>query len=466
MKILLCCSEVAPIIKIGGLGDVAGALPKALEKISVNMDVIVPYFPSAKTQDLSIYKTFEIYVPFGGKDNTVSVYKTKLPGSNVDVYLLQNAEYFATGGVGFFDNSPSETQSFAFFDRAVVEFVKSSLNTYDIVHCNDWHTGLITHLLEDELGKERPRTLFTIHNLNYQGIGDSILLRDTGIIPGQHPLIDWDLSDGDLNMMQQGVTSSDYINTVSPTYAQEILTKEFGSGLEDILKSREARLSGILNGVDYSSFCVDYDENNYKKGKRKAKIDLVKRLGLEENIIDKHIISFVGRIDSFQKGLDILVEALPQIVDTGAHFVLLGTGDKKWEQKLKDLAEQPKLKGRFSCNLTFDNDLATQIYLGSDFLLVPSRYEPCGLIQMIAMRFGTLPIVHAVGGLKDSVVEGEDGFVFRRYSSAALVQAVKEAVSVYGTAKMDHMVKNAMRKDFSWTKSALEYKKLYEKILS
>ena len=184
MKVLLAASEVAPIIKMGGLGDVIGALPKALEKISVNVDVIVPFFPSAKTEGLQLYKSFDLHVPFANKNNVVEVFKTKLPDSNVDLYLLKNEEYFVAGGSNFFANNMTETQMFAFFDKAVVEYVKSSLNTYDIIHCNDWHTGLVTTMLKDELGNERPRTLFTIHNLNYQGIGGPALLRDTGIVPG------------------------------------------------------------------------------------------------------------------------------------------------------------------------------------------------------------------------------------------------------------------------------------------
>jgi len=466
MKVLLAASEVAPVIKIGGLGDVIGALPKALEKISVNEDVIVPFFPFAKIQNLDIYKSIDLHVPYANRDNLVEVFKAKLPNSNVDLYLLKNSDYFLEGGSNFFANSIAETEMFAFFNRAVVEYVKSALNTYDIVHCNDWHTGLITHLLEDELGAERPRTLFTIHNLNYQGVGNQFLLKNTGIVPGEHPLIDWDLADGDLNMMQQGITSSDYLNTVSPSYAKEILTKEFGAGLEDILKTREGRLSGILNGLDYENYPVPYTKEDYEEGKRIAKRNLLHRLKIDEKFSDLPIISFIGRIDAFQKGLDILYDSLPEIVNKGVVFVLLGTGDKRWEEKLRKLSQDKTVADKFSCNLTFDLELAEMMYAGSDYLLVPSKYEPCGLIQMIAMRYGTLPIVHGVGGLKDTVEHNKNGFVFNRYSSAALASCVSEALSVHGTAEMGAMIEDAMKRDFSWEKSALEYKKLYERILS
>ncbi len=466
MKVLLAASEVAPVIKIGGLGDVIGALPKALEKVSVNQDVIVPFFPSAKVQNLDIYKTIDLHVPYANQNNLVEVFKTKLPNSNVDLYLLKNVDYFVEGGSNFFANNIAETEMFAFFNRAVVEYVKSALNTYDIVHCNDWHTGLVTHLLKDELGSERPRTLFTIHNLNYQGVGNQVLLKNTGIVPGEHPLIDWDLADGDLNMMQQGITSCDYLNTVSPSYAREILTKEFGAGFEDILKTREGRLSGILNGIDYDAHPMPYTLKNYEEGKKTAKFELLELLKIDEKYSDSPIISFIGRIDAFQKGLDILHDSLPEIVESGAVFVLLGTGDKRWEEKLRGLSHDETIAARFSCNLSFDLELADLMYAGSDYLLVPSKYEPCGLIQMIAMRYGTLPIVHGVGGLKDTVEHNKNGFVFNRYSPAALTASIKEALSIYGTPKMNSMIEDAMKKDFSWEKSAVEYKKLYERILS
>ena len=466
MKVLLAASEVAPIIKIGGLGDVIGALPKALEKISVNVDVIVPFFPSAKTEGLQLYKSFDLHVPFANKNNVVEVFKTKLPDSNVDLYLLKNEEYFVAGGSNFFANNMTETQMFAFFDKAVVEYVKSSLNTYDIIHCNDWHTGLVTTMLKDELGNERPHTLFTIHNLNYQGIGGPALLRDTGIVPGEHPLIDWDLADGALNMMQQGVTSSDYINTVSPSYAKEILTKEFGSGFDDILRSREGRLSGILNGIDYSAQSRSYDINSVEEGKKEAKKVLFERLKIAPEYKDTPVFSFIGRIDAFQKGLDILFESLREFLKQDAVFILLGTGDKNWEEKLIELSQDRTISDKFSCNITFDIELANLMYAGSNFLVVPSKYEPCGLIQMIAMWYGTLPIVHDVGGLKDTVKNGENGFVFNRYSSQALLASMKEALSVYSTEKMQKMILTSMKKDFSWEQSAVEYKKLYERILS
>lgn len=461
MRVLLAASEVAPIIKLGGLGDVAGSLPKALQKLGVNIDVIVPYFPVANTKDFEITKLLDMNVPFGGENFTVEVYTTKIPVEKidgVDVFLLKHPRVFAIGGKDAFANNLTETEMFMFFDKAVVEFVKARLGMYDIVHCNDWHTGLITHLLSDELGSERPATLFTVHNILYQGIGDMSLLSDVGLVPGTHPTLDWDVEDGSVNLMQQGITSSDFINSVSPTYAKEILTPEFSGGFVDILKAREGRLFGILNGLDYSQFPRNYDVYTYHDKKPGFKKDLQEKLRL--GVCDKPIFSFISRLDPKQKGLDILHSVIPDIVRKGGQFVLLGVGDPGWEKKFHDLSMGKDV----SINTIFDVELAISIYEGSDFLLAPSAYEPCGLIQMIAMWYGTLPIVHGVGGLKDAVDDGENGFVFAPHNSEAFLSAINRAFELhFDKKKLDKMIKNALATDFSWDKSAREYKKLYER---
>jgi starch synthase len=464
MKILLAASEVAPIIKIGGLGDVVGSLPKALEKLGVNVDVIVPFFPSAKTENLSLYKAMDLNVPFNDATVVVEVFKTKLPDSNVDVILLKNSQYFSGGGTNYFAQNPTETEMFAFFDRAVVEYIKSGFNMYDIVHCNDWHTGLITHILQEEIPDSRPATLFTVHNLMYQGVGGVDVVRETGLTPGVHPLLDWDTNDGDLNMMLQGVTSSDFINAVSPTYAKEILTEEVAGELADVLKAREGRLSGILNGLDYSAFPRDYSSSNWEVGKKKNKEKLIKQLELEGEI-DQPIFTYIGRIDPNQKGIDLIAEVIPKIVERGGMFALLGIGVKEWEEKLKALAEDEKLAGKFACITKFDTNLADLLYSGSDFLVVPSKYEPCGLIQMIAVWYGTLPIVRGVGGLKDSIKDGVNGISFNNYTTEDFLQAVEKAFKFYKSKnKMDEMVVSAMNDDFSWDKSARKYLELYERV--
>ncbi|OGC70449.1 hypothetical protein A2415_02595 [candidate division WWE3 bacterium RIFOXYC1_FULL_39_7] len=464
MKVLLPASEVAPIIKLGGLGDVVGALPKALEKIGVNVDVIVPFFPFAKTENLNLYKSMELYVPYEGDNHMVEVFKTKLPASNVDVFLLKNSEYFLEYGKKDKPSPVSEVETFSFFDRAVVEFIKSGFNTYDLIHCNDWHTGLITHLLSDELEAERPATLFTVHNLLYQGISSADLVNDVGLIPGIHPLLDWDIADGDINFMQQGITSSDFVNTVSPSYAKEILTDEYGANFTDILQAREGRLTGILNGIDYSAFPRSYNETNWETYKPNFKKDLIKQFELD-NAGDKPIFAFVGRLDPNQKGLDILCESMPDILDLDVNFVMLGDGDPIWRDRLIEISNKPKYKGKFGIKLAFDLELAKLMYAGSDFLVVPSRYEPCGLIQMISMWYGTVPVVRDTGGLKDSVKEGITGIKFTDYKSKSLFEAVSKAKDVFNGPEMKKMIDNAIRENFGWEKSAASYNDLYKKVV-
>lgn len=456
MKVLIAASEVAPIIKIGGLGDVIGSLPKALENLGVNADVIVPYYPKSKLENLKVYKSLDLEVPFDNANHEVEVHNTKLPGSNVDVLMLKNAEFFAS--------EKHETEVFTFFDRAVVEYIKSQFNTYDLVHCHDWHTGLITHLLQEELHEERPATLFTIHNLFYPGTGEPALVRKVGITPGTHPLIDYDIGDGDLNMVYQGITSSDYVSTVSETYAEEIKTEEFGREMSEVLKSREDVLAGIVNGIDYSAFARDFNKKNWEKKKPKHKKELQEMVGLNES--DKPVFSFVSRLDPGQKGLDILLVSVPHILQSGGQFVLLGTGDKLWEDKFAQLMEDSSVHGDLSINIKFNVELANKIYSGSDFFFVPSRYEPCGLTQMLSMHYGTPPIVREVGGLKDTVKDGHNGFVFKEYSSLDLNNAIDRALKVYKDKKeYEKMVEQALSTDFSWGKSAKKYVQLYQKII-
>ena len=463
MKILIAASEVAPIIKIGGLGDVIGSLPKALQKVDLNVDVIVPFYPNAKTENLKIYKALILEVPYGGETHTVEVHKTKLPDSDVDVLLLKNAHFFATGGKNAFANNVTETEMFSFFDKAVVEYIKSQFNSYDVIHCNDWHTGLITEILSQEIVHERPATLITIHNLAYQGTGDEEIAQDLGLVPGENTVLAWDLKDGDINMLQDGIASADYINTVSPTYAKEILTKEFGAGLEELLQSREGRLTGIINGIDYSRFPRNYDVGDFTEKKAQAKKDLQQKLGLE--VSDKPMYSFIGRLDAGQKGLDILFESVEKMLEKGVQFVLLGTGDPKWEGKFEELQKKHG-KDNLSINIVFDVKFAEEIYSASDFLLVPSKYEPCGLIQMIAMWYGAVPVVHATGGLKDTVEEEVTGFLFDDYSSSDLLKAFDKSLEVYSnTEKYSEIVKNCMQADFSWEQSAKKYKELYKEVV-
>jgi starch synthase len=278
-----------------------------------------------------------------------------------------------------------------------------------------------------------------------------------------HPLIDWDVSDGDLNMLQQGVTAADFINTVSPSYAKEILTKEFGDDMFEILKAREGRIEGILNGLDYTQFPKDYNKSDWRKRKPERKTELQKKFGLKVDA-KKPVVCYIGRIDPYQKGIDLIYDAIPEILKEGSQFVLLGAGDKEWMTKLQKMKDEYTGKD-LSLNLLFSVDLATEIYAAADYIIVPSRYEPCGLIQMIAMWYGTLPIVHSVGGLKDTVKEGKNGYKFDSFNAKTLVKTVTKAISGYNGQAYFKMVEEAMGENFGWDKSAQKYAKLYKEVI-
>ncbi|MBI4091245.1 glycogen synthase [candidate division WWE3 bacterium] len=470
MKVLFAASEVSPIVKIGGLGDVAGSLPKALEKLGVDVDVIVPFYDIIPRHKFKIVKQYSIQVPYANQTHSVGVYKTKIPGSGVDVLLLKDAKYLSNGGTEAFTNLKNEIERFAFFNRALVEYIKARFNTYDIVHCNDWHTGVATHLLEEEIGDERPATIFTIHNVSYQGQWSLELVQELGLTIPLHRILQWDLEDNNINFMLEGIASSDYVSTVSPSYAKELLFTDIGGQMSEILKARQGRFYGILNGVDYSVFNPKtdveiyrrYDAETFASGKKINKLMLQKELSLDVRNVP--VISIIARLDPKQKGLDILAAALERILDLEVQFVLLGKGDKEYEKALEKLSRVKKYEGKLSINLKFDEGLARKIYAGSDVFLMPSRFEPCGLSQLIAMRYGALPIVHSVGGLKDTVKDGATGFSFNVFNSNALYRSVVRACKLYGSKKWDGMIKQAMKKDFSWDKSAREYLELYSMV--
>lgn len=474
LKVLICASEVWPIIKLGGLGDVIGSLPKFLEKIGVEADVVVPFFPSAKLEGFKCYKSLSFQINYKKENFLVDVWATKLPNSSVDVFLLKNDMFFGDYGKEAFLNNIGETQCFSFFSKCIVELIKSRFNVYDVVHCNDWHTGLVPHLLVEELKSFRPATIMTIHNLSYQGLGDESLIYDVGLNPSSHKTIIWDLSDGNLNLLMQGIMMCDFISTVSPSYAKELVSINDDAQIIQVLKSRKDRLIGILNGLDYSAFPRqitkdNLNDNSWLSIKDDDKISLGKELGIfsgssyEEELFKKvPVFSMISRLDPNQKGLDILYEIVPQIVEMGGKFVLLGSGDKEWEAKFLSLQERLG-RSNVSINIKFDQNLALRIYKGSDFFLIPSKFEPCGLTQMIAMWYGAIPVAHAVGGLKDTISHGKTGFLFMEYSKEAFAKSIEKCFSIYRGDVFFEMAKNCLNQNFSFEKSAQNYKDLYEK---
>jgi len=483
LKVVFVASECNPLAKVGGLADVVGSLPKALVNLGLEAKIILPRYGIIDKEKFPQEKIGEGEVFFQDKLEKFRVHKTILPNSQVEVFLIDHP-FYSKGGVYLAaDATPhgiDEITRFAFLSEAALEFLKDSKFTFDIINCHDWHTAIIPDLIKvkyknvDQL--EKAATVLTIHNLGvkYQGVTDPSILHILDLDEDSLPQIREDLASGDINFLQQGILGADILNTVSPQYAQEILTEEFGGELSSYLNQRKKRLFGILNGIDCEIFdprkdpilVQNYDALTWRQGKPANKKVLEEKLGFSDD--GKMLLGLVSRLDD-QKGLDILLPAIPSILAMGIKIVTLGKGDPGYEGQLGDLCGE--FEGSISCNLKFDPLLATQIYAGADGFLMPSYFEPCGLGQMIAMRYGTIPVVRDVGGLHDTIEDGETGFKFSEYTSEALIGAVKRAVSSYNDFQKSQggtwpkMVEEAMRQDFSWANSAKKYLELYEKAI-
>ncbi|MDP2929748.1 MAG: glycogen synthase GlgA [Candidatus Omnitrophota bacterium] len=457
LKVLLAASEVVPFAKTGGLADVAGSLPLALEELGVDIRVIMPKYASVKV---------------AGDCATI--------GKNIKVYFVENDEYFNRKELygDKFGDYNDNLDRFAFFSREVLERCKKEKFVPDIIHCNDWQTALVPVYL-NTLYKYYPffadtKVLYTIHNMAYQGLFPTEEFPKTGL--------DWVLFNinyfefyGKVNLMKAGLVYSDAISTVSPTYAKEILTAEFGCGLEGVLKTRENVLSGILNGIDYNLWSPEKDTKIFKnysidnlEDKYINKERFQKELGLK---VDRNIPIFgmISRLAE-QKGADFVADIIDKMLNMKTQFVLLGTGDNKYHIIFEKIAKRYPLSA--SINLKFDAVLAQKIYAASDMFFVPSRYEPCGLSQIISFKYGTIPIVRQTGGLKDTVQEFDPktgsgtGFTFIEPRSADLFGAVKKSLLVYKDKPLwMSLVKSVMGLDYSWKASAKEYINLFEGII-
>lgn len=474
MNVLFVVWELDPFFKIGGLGDVARSLPGALKTMDVDIRIILPYYKVVKMGRNKKTKIGSLDVDYAGKKTKVEIWETIHPFTKVKSYFLKNNKYL--GKVTLMD-------TWGFFDKAVVEIVKSNILNWkvDIIHVNDWHCGLIPLLVKDE--KLPVKVMLTIHNLFHQGRSPVDIVKKMNIDPKLCKTLQWEIKSRQVNFLLEAIVHADIITTVSPTYAKEIMTEEFGYGLNDTLKSAEGKVFGILNGIDIETkhstndkavrFPYGHSETridgkikyyDWKKGKALNKEFLQRKLGLKVKK-DIPVLCFIGRLSEAQKGLDILHTMLRRMDQTKFQFVVLGSGDKNWEERFKWLSTfYPQY---ISCNLRFDDRLAHQIYAGSDFIVIPSKYEPCGLIQMIAMLFGTLPIAHKTGGLKDSIRDGYNGFLFSDYSSEALEEKVVKAVTMWEKDKpaYENMVEHALSTDFSWKQNAKEYLMLYNRLL-
>ncbi len=484
MNILFATAEVIPFSKAGGLADVAGALPKALEHYNVTTRIITPGYGTIPWEQFEIREEMEFPVPVAGEEHSVQVVSTLLPESrNVQVCFLRNEHYFHRKGIytdstgrGYGDND----ERFILLMQGILEWIRRTGWEPDILHCNDHHTGLLPAYLR-ELHQDTPnlasmKPLFTIHNMGYQGLFPRAVLGKAGFpdaFADEKPAF-W--HDGWVNFMKVALHYADKINTVSPTYAREIMSsEEFGYGLEGVVKAREADVAGILNGVDYSEWSPQTDEfipYNYSQndiaGKAKNRDELLRKYRLMAERTTP-VIGMISRLVE-QKGFDLMDEVLDDLLARDLHLVILGTGETRYHRLLEEAKKEYPEK--IGVEFAYNNPLAHLIEAGSDMFLMPSKYEPCGLNQMYSLKYGTIPIVHATGGLADTIQEFDpvskagNGFSFQEYTPDALLNAVDRAIDTFrNKARWKFLRDNAMRCDFSWEVSAGKYVELYEQLL-
>ena len=478
INILLAASECVPFIKTGGLADVAGALPKYYPKDEYDVRVVLPKYACMKEQ----YKGLLEYVKYffintDGYDRYVGIFQAEYNG--IKFYFIDNEEQFQ--GSMPYTGMPWDLGKFTFFSKAVLSMLQEISFKPDIIHCNDWQTALIPVFLTGYKANygfyEGIKTVLTIHNLKFQGIWNiEEVKRITGLNDGY---FDYDKLEfyGMANLMKGGLAFADKITTVSHTYAKEICTDMYGEGLNPLLNFRKNDLSGILNGIDYEIYdpkndpmiYENFDVSDAARIKAENKMKLQKELGLAVDK-DKMLFGIVSRLTD-QKGFDLVRDALNDIVKDGVQIVVIGTGEREYEDLFRYFAEV--YSESVSANIFYSEELAQKVYASCDAFLMPSRFEPCGLSQLISMRYGTLPVVRKTGGLADTVIsysEAKDdstGFVFNDYNKEALLWAVRTAEEVYYNNRQDwnDMICRAMNKDFSWDSSAREYLKLYNEML-
>ncbi len=459
MRILFVSPEVYPLAKVGGLADVACALPKALKKLGRDVRIVIPKYEWIKSKE----KIADISVDLHGH-KMVSVELTSVDG--VPVYLLGNDEFF--GGKVVYQGGKEETLKFAFFSKVVAELIKDLDFKPQIVHCNDWHNALVP--LHLKLLQDKTPTIFTIHNLKYQGTHPGLTLGDIGLPKTTSDV----LEKGVVNPMKSGILYSDIVSTVSKTYAKEIQTKTYGHGLHTYLKKRE--IYGIVNGVDYDVWDPEKDGHIYRTyspksldGKAENKSQLLEEIGLPKDL-ETPLLGMVARVDP-HKGLNLVAEAMPRILDKEkACFVMLGgAGERKYQRIVEEMSRKCD---RIKVILRHDEKLAHKIYAGSDIFLMPSLFEPCGLGQLISLKYGTIPVVRKTGGLADTIIDFDgdkekgNGFVFEKPTGAALQRAILRALAAYKLKWVwEGLVERAMRADHSWENSAREYIELYQTAL-
>lgn len=475
--VLFLTSEIFPFSKTGGLADVMGALPPSLRAAGANVAVITPFYGRFSSAGHEI-QLMQSHCPVGypWPPITAEIYRTVYHG--VPVYFIGRAEYFDrryyynTYEGDYFDNC----ERFNFFVRAAISFARQFEQSPAVVHCNDWQTALAPVYLHFARNSDpfwrHVKTVMTIHNLAFQGRFAFRLFLESGL-PREAWSIDGVEYFGDFNLLKGGIAYADMITTVSPSYAREIVSPAFGCGLDGILQKRSDRLFGVLNGADYSvwdpganrylpcTYCADELE-----GKQECKRALIRELYLDERLEDRPILSFIGRVRR-QKGVDLLIDILPELMTRELGVVVLGEGNLKREAALLELME--RYPGRLAVRIGYSEDLAHRIHAGSDIFLMPSRYEPCGLTQMYALRFGTPPVATAVGGLIDTIIAHPSpyatGFTFAKPERNLFLGAVVRALRVWEDKKVWRAIMlRAMRQEFTWERSTQQYLDLYRRL--
>lgn len=480
LKILYAAAEAAPFVKVGGLGDVTGSLPIALRKLPAKMRsgtkldlrLALPFHPVIQRELASPEPALTFHVPTPNGPIQARAHLANLEG--IPVYLIAGAPVPVEGGVYSLDTQ-KDGEKFTFFSLACLELCKALAWAPDIIHAHDWHAALSAHALALRRATDpffaATRSMLTVHNLPYMGAGTDRALRAYGIAENTDPrLPEW----GGYQPLPMGLAAADFITIVSPTYGREILTPEFGCGLEGFLQSRADSITGILNGLDVDAWDPATDRalaHNFNRGDLEAREEnkkaLLDELGLIPQI-DAPLLTVISRFDR-QKGIDLVASALRQVQDEPWQAILLGSGDPTLEESARQLERD--LPERVRAVLRYDAQLSRRLYAGGDMLLMPSRYEPCGLAQMIAMRYGCLPVANATGGLRDTIFDLDDpahstGFLFESATVRALSAALRRALSAYADRKgWQARQAFAMRQDFAWTRSAQAYFNLYQDLL-
>ena len=482
LKILFATSEAVPFAKTGGLADVAGALPKSLQAMGCEIKLIMPYYRIVKESGHPLqYLGEEIEIPIGDEKLKADIYLGHL-NQDIPVYFIGREEFFdreylySTPKGDYFDNA----ERFIFFSRAVLVFCQHMGFSPDIIHQHEWQTALIPAYLKSVYSKDslfsHTATMFTIHNIAYQGIFKKEKFTLTGLpaeMYNPEGIEFWER----INFMKAGIVYADAINTVSQKYSEEIQTPEYGYGLEGILRKRKESLYGILNGVDYqdwdpahdSYLITRYDLKDFS-GKKECKKDLLKELHLPPSLEDVPLLGMISRLAD-QKGFDLLMEILDELFSLDIGFVLLGTGEQKYHDLFTQVAR--KYPQKAGIRIAYDDRLAHKIEAGADLFLMPSKYEPCGLNQIYSLKYGTIPVVRGTGGLDDTIIHYDpatkkgNGFKFTRYEAKEFLTTIKAAIRIYSEPEhWSQLLRNAMMADFSWKKSAEVYFQLYRKAVA